>query len=369
MFLVAVVYGDQAEYTSSISERLHFSGEGAVGLFDTEEFGQYPASSFLVDEAKLFVEAAIFENIYIFGELNLIQREEPEDRFQLGELYIEFEDIGNLGGVFNIRIGRFDIPFGEEYLTRDAIDNPLISHSLSDIWGVDEGVEVFGTAKIVEYVLAVQNGGDPIFNDFNSDKAVVGRLLVRPVPQFHLSVSAMRTGDLDVAQDHYSEVWFGNGFIVPIGSGITTTTIGANFLQADGHFSWAGGHVHLAGGRVHYYEDDSLGNDTRDLSHYQVEVLQNLTRSKDRPWYAALRYSKITTDEGYPLLGFGRYDRFLFDYYNHADELWRLSAGIGYRVRKNLLLKAEYSFENGEQISGEKRDRENFLGVEAAVGF
>ena len=369
LLVAAVASGDQADYTSSISDRLHLSGEGGVAYFDTESEGEYPEGAFRVDEAKLFVEAVVFEDIYIFAEINLLQREEDDEPLELGELYIEFEDIGNTGGLFNARVGRFDIPFGEEYLTRDAIDNPLISHSLSDIWGVDEGVEIYGNFKNVEYVFAVQNGGDPLFNDFNSDKALVGRVIARPLKNVHFSLSAMRTGDLDVQEDQYSEVWFGNGFIVPIGSPATTTTTAGEFFQFDGHFAWNTGNVHAALGRVHYDDNDSVADNSRDVDHFYIQVVQNLGRTNDNPWYAATRFSKITADEGYTLVGFGAYNYYLFNYYNLATELWRLSMGIGYRIRKNVLLKAEYSFENGEQLDGFDRDQENFFGFEAAVRF
>lgn len=359
----------QAEYTSSITDRLRLSGQGGVAFFDTEQLGQFPDSPFLVDEAKLFVEAAIIEDVYVFAEINLMQREEVEDNLQLGEFYIEFEDVGNLGGLFNIRAGRFDIPFGEEYLTRDAIDNPLISHSLSDIWGVDEGVEVFGSVKSVEYVFAIQNGGDPMFNDFNADKAIVGRLLARPTGSIHFSVSAMRTGDLDVLQDHYSEVWFAGGFLVPLAAPGSASTISGTFFQGDGHLSWPGGHVHAAAGRVHYEDDDRLVDNSRDVDYYQAEIVQNLIQLNERALYTAMRFSKINADKGFPLVGFGSYNRYLYDYYNLATELWRLSLGIGCRIHKNVLLKAEYSFENGEQLDGADRDKENFFGIEAAVRF
>ncbi len=174
-----VASAEQDEYSSGITDRIHINGEGGVAFFDTEEEGEFPNNEFRVDEAKLFVEAAIIEDIYVFAEIDLLQREEADKRLQLGELYIEFEDVGSKNGLFNFRLGRFDIPFGEEYLTRDAIDNPLISHSLSDIWGVDEGIEIYGSLKTLEYAFAIQNGGEPVANDFNSDKAVVGRLLYR----------------------------------------------------------------------------------------------------------------------------------------------------------------------------------------------
>lgn len=362
----------QSEYSSSFSDRLRINGEAGTALFDTEDKGQHPDDEFLVDEAKLFVEASIVDDIYVFAEIDVVTREEPDESLELGELYVEFEDVSKLwnqDGVLNIRLGRFDIPFGEEYLTRDAIDNPLISHSLSDIWGVDEGIEFYGSIKPFEYAFAIQNGGDPIAHDFHRDKSITGRILYRPVSAFHFSLSGMRTGKLDVNEDRFSEIWFGNGFFRALGSVVTTSTIEGDLFQGDGHAQWGRGHLHLSGGRLHYDDNDSTSDNARDATYFQLEGVQNLNQSKDYPWYAAVRFSKIMADRGFPLVGFGDFVTYFFDNEELAKELWRLSLGIGYRIGKNVLLKGEYSFENGKQVNGEKRDEENFFGIEAAVRF
>ncbi len=69
------------------------------------------------------------------------------------------------------------------------------------------------------------------------------------------------------------------------------------------------------------------------------------------------------------MVGHGKFQKFLFDEDELAKELWRLSLGIGYRIGRNVLLKAEYTFENGTQANGGERNKENFIGVEAAVRF
>ena len=369
LLLPALLFADQAEYGIPISDRLHIGGEAGFGYFDTEEFGEFPDNEFLVDEARLFIEAKIIEKVYAFAEINLVTRENFGSDIELGELYVEFEDIGNKSGLFNARVGRFDIPFGEEYLTRDAIDNPLISHSLSDIWGVDEGVQIFGAYKQLEYAFAVQNGGEPVANDFNPDKAVVGRILLRPASAFHVSFSAMRTGDLDIQEDQFSEVWFGNGFLVPLGSIPDTETMEGDLIQGDAHMKWTGGHIHFAGGQLRYDDDDSTADNSREAPYFSIEAVQNLNKSQTHPWYAAARFSRVTSDRGFPIVGFGDFDAYLFESYRLTKELWRLSLGVGYRVGKHLLFKAEYSFEDGEQLDGTKRDQENFFGMEVAVGF
>jgi hypothetical protein len=77
--------------------------------------------------------------------VNFATPEENDLSLRFGELYLDCEDVSRLWGqdrMLNLRVGRFYIPFGEEYLDRFAIDNPLISHSVSDLWGEDNGVEL-----------------------------------------------------------------------------------------------------------------------------------------------------------------------------------------------------------------------------------
>ncbi|HMC26446.1 MAG TPA: hypothetical protein VKM56_01490, partial [Verrucomicrobiae bacterium] len=148
--------------------KVHLSGEGGAAFFHSGSHGPFPNSEFRIDEAKLFIEASLWKDVYFFSEVNITTRESMDEFMQIGELYVDFENLSrfwNRDGWLNLRVGRMDIPFGEEYLTRDAIDNPLISHSLTDIWGVDEGLEIYGSIAKFQYALAVQNGGHPALRD------------------------------------------------------------------------------------------------------------------------------------------------------------------------------------------------------------
>src|ERR1051326_3892802 len=121
--------------------KVSLSAEGAAAFFNTGSQGAFPNSEFRVDEAKLFVEAPVLENVYFFGEINLMSHEAENLSVQLGEAYLDVENVSqfwNRDRMLNIRLGRMYIPFGEEYLSRYAIDNPLISHSLTAILWLDE---------------------------------------------------------------------------------------------------------------------------------------------------------------------------------------------------------------------------------------
>jgi hypothetical protein len=178
---------------TSREHEVRVTAEAGIAFFKAGSEGQFPKSEFRVDDPVIAIEAPVRKNVYFFTELKLLTRETNSESFQLGELYVDFEDVSaawGRPGLLNVRAGRLNIPFGEEYLVRTPVANPLISHSLADIWGVDEGVEIYGRIGPAQYVVAVQNGGVSRLRDFNADKSVTAR--VSWAPARWLRVTAMR---------------------------------------------------------------------------------------------------------------------------------------------------------------------------------
>jgi hypothetical protein len=345
--------------------RLHLSGEGGVGFFKTGSEGAFPNSEFRLDEARLFLEAPVYGNVFFYGELDLATREEPDVEARLGEIYVDFENVSQLWNAdhqLNVRAGRMYIPFGEEYQTRFAIDNPFISHSLSDLWGVDEGLELYGRSGKFSYVAAVQNGGIPDTRDFTSDKSLAGRIGFEASRHVHLSVSAMRTGEVDAGQDQLSALWFGNGFFRSIGSP-ATTRFQAELVEGDVQVRLPRGHLSAFGGYAHYHDNDPIAHNGRDLYFYSVEGVHDIFGKL----YGAARFSQILCPGGYPLAGNGDFDEYYFG--SLSTQLWRLSLDLGYRWSENLLFKAEYSFERGHTTQGDSRNDEDLFALEAAFRF
>jgi len=347
--------------------KVHLSGEGGVAFFHSGSKGPAPNSEFRVDEAKLFVEAPLWKDVYFFSEINVTTRETMDGYLQMGELYVDFENLSrfwNRDGWLNLRVGRIDIPFGEEYLTRDAIANPLISHSLTDIWGVDEGLEIYGSVAKVQYALAVQNGGQPITRDFDPDKSIALRIGYDATKRVHLSLSAMRTGALAVSGDGLSELWFGTGFIRSLDE-VNATTFQANLLEADVQARWSKGYLKGAGGYVKY-NDNGSADIHREVYYYYIEGVHHFFTK----FYAAGRWSQMFAPNGFPILGNGPWEEYFMGPGSSLTEnLSRLSLGLGYRFNSNLLIKGEYSFDQGKEIGGEKRNHENMVSLEAAFAF
>jgi len=87
--------------------KINISGEGGVAFFETGKKGLFPHGEFRVDEARLFVEAPIWGDVYFFGELNLMTREAPDLSLQLGELYLDVENVSQLWNrdrMLNLRV-------------------------------------------------------------------------------------------------------------------------------------------------------------------------------------------------------------------------------------------------------------------------
>lgn len=334
------------------------SGEGGVGLFGGQPESQFSHTAFRIDEARLFVESPIIENVYFYSELDLTTRETIDENFHMGEVYLDFENLSRFwhqDDQLTLRVGRFYTPFGEEYQHRFAIDNPLVFHSLSDIWGVDEGAEIFGTVKNVSYALAVQNGGLESLNDLTDDKTVAGRIGFDPTRRLHVSASAMRTGDISNVE-FLSALWFGNGFFMPLPN-TAASRFHADLFEGDVNYKWNSGYVHGAGGFA-YWADDA--NNHRDIYYYYTEAVQQLPKK----FYLAGRFSQIIPLHGYPIVGNSP------DYFAvNTRNLWRLSLGGGWRYNQHFLVKADYSFERGREQNGDARHQEDMFGVEAAFQF
>jgi len=356
----------KASGSPSADRKLIVTGEVGAAFFAASRNGQYANKEFRIDDANVRVEASIAKNTYLFGEVQMAKREAGDENFHLGEFYFEFEDIsGSWGGptrLVNARVGRMDIPFGEEYQVRDPLTNPLVTHSLSDIWGTDEGIELFGEFGRSSYAFAVQNGSSKTMRDYNSDKSLTFRYGFDVTPKLHVSASAMRTGKLDSVREPMSEVWIGNSIFRNIGSAASTVHQ-AELGELDAIYRWSAGQLMVAGGRARYRDDDPRANNTRHFTYYQAEAMQLLTRE----WYAAARLSTLSVDDGYPLVGIGNFGQYFFGPL-HTKSMRRMTLGAGYRFNRSLVLKLDYTFEDAKLTTGASRDT-RMLSFESAIGF
>ena len=351
----------------SREHEIRLSGQAGIALFKTGAQGQFPNSEFRLDDAKVMLEAPVAKDIYVVAGIDLQTREASDESSYLGEFYVDFENVSGPWGrdrLVNLRAGRFNIPFGEEYQLRSPVENPLISHSVADMWGFDEGVEIYGELGRFTYVVAVQNGGNPSLHDYNADKSVTARVGVDPWRWLHLSASAMRTGDLNVKNDSLSALWIGNGFFRALGAPATTTVFSADLAELDAAARWKRGTLKATAGWVKFDDDDTTRSNARRLRYYSLEGVQEIAGGM----FAAARWSEMRVARGYPLVGWGNFGTFMFAS-PPTTYLRRLSAGLGYRLSKPIVLKFEYAWERGRLTNGVERNHENLLSTELALQF
>jgi len=73
--------------------KVNLSGEGGLGFFQSQAEGQFPKAQFRVDEARLFVEAPVWNDVYFWSEITLAIRESNNLGVRAGDLYLDFEGV------------------------------------------------------------------------------------------------------------------------------------------------------------------------------------------------------------------------------------------------------------------------------------
>ena len=364
-------------------QKVEVSGFGAFWFIKSGRDGTRPKAGFVIKETTLFVEAETWEDAALFFEIqtNVLQRDEKKGNppsVRTGEVYAHFRNVLQRwgDGLLGIKVGRVDIPFGEEYLWQDAPDNVLISNSAAYPWLWDEGLVLYGKLRGVGWLAAVMDGTAPRQED-DAEKAVVAKVHGRPWKPLYLSASFMKNGDTAK-----SALLLGGSFFQPVGAGLRdidqlieqnraspSTKIDATLYQADVQWTPAdGARLDLFFGRA--LIDDRQDAFDRNLSWFALQASCDLGRH----FYAAGRYSEIGTyddDEGYRIGGEFLANGKAFDY--DAKRLQRLSAGLGWKLNPRAKVKLEVGRDLFEVIDASPLDPSDderaFYAVELAVSF
>lgn len=346
-------------------DNLSISGFAAVTWLDSGGTGSVSGGAFFVKEATLFVDADVWKNTSVFIEL-WAGRYFYGDRFRANELYVEVRELG--GSNAGARVGRFEIPFGEEYLRWDAPEHPLINFTAADPYGVDAGVELYGSVGGLGWVVAVANGDE---DDSTSGPLVALKAYGDLHRDVFLSGSLLSTGSVEASTLRLSGTEIG-----PVGADGPSTggtspseDVEALCWEADARLFGqrrAALLTQLGGARI----DDDVDAFDRDLLWYAVEPSVRVTRHLD----VVLRYSGIQTDdsdEGY------RFDGKLNaeggDLGYDAHRLQRVALGARWTFNPHVALKVEAGQDWFDLIDGSPFDDENderlYFGFELVASF
>ncbi len=365
-----------------------FAADGGTSLEDFELFFDFDlgwrprlGGARLAESASLHVEWDVIRHGYLQN--------------RIGSLYVEFAELGG-SSAFNLRLGRMEIPFGEEYsrFSRDRAENPLLSYSAAAPYNWDTGVMLHGTLAEgrLGYQVAVLNGDDGLNANTSGDPSWVAKLSAAPLPWTRISLSGFRSGGLgNGSRAAESALEWGGTHAVPFGSGTGVTSFQDGLpiaddpesLRLDGVEAWEAdlilsppgwGRLWLAHGRVGIDSGSSSGYD-RELRYWIAEGRLDLgaLAALLEPLYVAVRYSSLGSgnrDEGYLLPAMNAGGDLGFN--TARAELW--SAGLGLRLQPGLTLKAEYSWSQFELVRGagaleRQIDDKDYLGLGLSVHF
>lgn len=366
--------GDQVESIKTQSEnpmnqqwfdRFEIGGFASGGYYKTGKDGLLPYGHFNIREASLFFEATVWKDVSMYLEWHALRlaSEESKKAGQTGEYYIHLKNlIANKG--LSMKVGRMDIPFGEEYLVQDSVDDPLITLSAAWPYGFDEGILLYGDIGAMGWILAAMDGADVRDTDDHPSMSVNAKLYSQMTDWFYASASYMKNG-----KSAKSAIEFGGSHFEPV-TGSLSTEVDSSLWEIDFKLNLGSSDNHLTlsyGGAALDDDDDSFD---RDFTWYQAEPLYYLTDK----FYLVARYSYVGT--GDDLKGY-KFDGKPFAGGNAAFDvesksLTRAAGGVGYWMNPKTVIKLEYSSDDYELITGATSangGKRNFVGLEIATKF
>lgn len=326
---------------------IDIAGFGGAGFLDTGSAGTRPNGGFLIKEASLFLEGDVWADATFYLEIQTNRLGEDSTlSIRTGEVYLHFRNVLKKRGQnsLGIKVGRIDIPFGEEYLWQDASDNPLISNSAPYPYGWDEGIVVYGKTSSVGWILAVTDGTLRRSIEDHPNKALNFKGYANLWERLYVSASLMNNG-----MSGKSAMEFGGSHFEPLGVGhkssvgyTSSQRIGAFLYEIDAKY----GQGELP--RHGYYVQGSFGKAflkdpnesfSREWSWVSLEPFFRITQKS----YLVARYSEIGTynaEEGYLFDGkttAGGEEAFGYD----TKRFRRLSLGAGWRPNPHVIMKME----------------------------
>jgi hypothetical protein len=350
-------------------DRFRLSGFVAARAFDTERGGSRPDGAIGIQAASLFVDVAVKDVASAFLELQFDYfAEAGQSAAGIGEAYIRLHDVCSLGDDdgLDLKVGRFDLPFGEYYRQEDPDQNKLIGFPAAIPYRWDEGIAAFGELGGLGFVAALTDGTYSRNSQSGIGPAATLRLHTRPTDRLYLSLSGLYIHEADE-----SAICFGGTVITPVNGSITGTSPNATVQSTLGSFDllWqACDRLHLqasvGGGQV---DDDSDIFD-RAILWFMFEPSWTFAPQ----WALTARASGAGT--------FDDQDGFEFEGRPYANgssygfelsSLQRLQVGVSHTLAKGLVAKAEVGWDRLTAIdpSFQPDDTRMFTAAELVFSF
>jgi hypothetical protein len=350
-------------------ERFALTGFIAARYFDTADGGARPDGALGIQAATLFVDAGIRDIGSMFLEVRFDYfHEAGQNEVGVGEAYIRLPDVLPLtdDAGLHLKVGRFDLPFGEYYLLEDPDRNRLIGFPAVIPYRWDEGVMAFADFGGWGFNAAVTDGTNSRNSAGGIAPAGTLRLHARPWEGLYVSASGAHTYSTGV-----SALVIGAP-ITPVGGGASgaspSTEVKSTFGSAD--LIWQATeafHLQLSagGGGI----DDAVDAFDRTLYWWMVEPTLTFAPG----WQAVFRWSGVGTfDDQKGYRSDGRpYAAGVASYGFDLMALQRFQLCLRHEFARQLIGKVEVGFDHLEatDLSGLRDDTRVFTAAELVLAF
>jgi hypothetical protein len=350
-------------------DRFHVSGFVAARAFDTERGGTRPDGALGIQAATLFVDVAVKDVASAFLELRYDYfAEAGNNEAGIGEAYITLHDAFPIDAdhAVHVRVGRFDLPFGEWYRQEDPDQNRLIGFPAAIPYRWDEGIAAFGELGPVGFIAALTDGTFSRNSESGVAPAATLRVHTRPADGLYVSVSGLYIHEADA-----SALCFGGSVITPVSGGVAGVSpssevqsrLGSADVIWDVDESWRL-QASFGGGKV----NDAVDPFDRSILWFMVEPSWAFAKQ----WTATVRFSGAGTfdhDEGFQFEGrpYANGSAVGFD----LSSLQRLQLGVGLTLASGLIAKAEVGWDHLRVIDGSamRDDKRLFTAAELVFSF
>lgn len=333
----------------------------------------------LIFDVPLEEETGLAGDISFLFDWSIV-RFSKQDEDEVAQAYVRLEELGSIEWL-NAKVGRFLIPFGEEYLWfgEGIYDNPLANYSVASPYGWDEGVVLFGTFEQLSrlsYFAHVSTGELKLGTDNNDDREVGIKFSIEPHDNLYLSASYLRSGAVGSEDEiGFTAFGWGGSHPYPVRPEASTTLDDVRAWEIDARVD-LGESVELWMAYGEVDQDDGTDPvDDREFEYYILQAVADGDVLGGGPrWlessYAVVRYSRIETSnsgEGYKFIALNGGDDFGFD----TESVSALQLGLGHYVTENVKVVLEYDifdFDLTDGSEGDTSDR-NMLLLDLAVRF
>ena len=329
----------------TLGNKLKIDGRIYAGFLD----GENKKATFEIPDGALRFTWGVADNVDVVTRWRYGSAKSES----LDQMYVRFKKLLPFDKTSHLSVGKFKMDVGEEHNTDNRVGNwvGLVSNSASAMVATDWGAALSGSfvPGKAGYVLTLSNGNNGDVTDNNYEKAYSAKIHWRPVKPLYVSGSYYHSGNMDNANAAMSIA--GNKKML---TGVTDwrRSVWKAVVR------WEPNKTARLGAAYGEFRDEAVapaGIGDVEGGFYYLEGMYNLTPE----FYVAGRYSAVELEKAAVAS---------LNSLSSCNAYERYSLGTGYRVNKNVTLKAEYNWNYGKtKGTADKTDNSFMLG--AAVVF